>query len=122
MKLFAIAVLALPLHASAACIALDYQEMKDMSIEQLVAEACRARDGVSAALDAGMAVRGRNASLELQAASDSQAMCSSQIRRIERVLELKGSPKMRVVDRCKLPPSASLPVSKESETADRDAP
>jgi len=73
------------------CVALDYQEMKDMSANDLAKEACKARSinednskQTLANLDA------TRVSKPFPNASENQSQCSGQIDRMMRILSSKG--------------------------------
>ena len=71
------------------CVALDYQEMKDMSADDLVREACKARDinndnSKQAIENLGMARK------PFPGAEDNQTQCNGQIDRMLRIIKSKG--------------------------------
>jgi hypothetical protein len=96
-----LAALAAPAFAGP-CVALDYQEMKDMPADELVKEACKAR----AALDQNyneneLNLNTRSGPKPFPNAQDNFDMCAGQITRIDRVLESKGMRKDSVNAACK---------------------
>jgi len=69
------------------CVALDYQEMKDMTVDELATAVCKAREARRQSLDDAIATRDeRNAS----STHDNFDQCTGQIERVERVLTSKG--------------------------------
>jgi hypothetical protein len=100
LKIFSLLVLlgacAVPAIAGP-CVALDYQEMKDMSADQLTVEACKARDIRRQSLDESIATHDPRVA---SSASDNFEQCTGQIERIERVLTSKGISKDAMKDPC----------------------
>lgn len=70
------------------CVALDYQEMKDMSPDELVKEACKANATASANFDYSLATP--SLSSASQEAMRDHEQCSGQVDRIRRLLKSKG--------------------------------
>ena len=94
-----LSILALP--AFAGCVALDYQEMKDMKTDDLIAEWCTVRKTVNANYDAGVAAMGsRQRQSEKAASQDEFDQCIGQAKRIARVLESKGVPTKGLIEKC----------------------
>jgi hypothetical protein len=71
------------------CAALDYQEMKDMSVDELVKEACKANKIGISKLEKSMKNRSDLAA-SLDSMSDHQ-QCSGEIDRMLRILKSKGA-------------------------------
>lgn len=100
---------ALPLLAALAapalagpCVALDYQEMKDMSADDLVKEACSARHELEQNFKENeMNLETRSAQKPFPSAHDNFDICAGQITRIDRVLESKGVHKDAINAACK---------------------
>ena len=83
------------------CVALDYQEMKDMSTEDLIKEACNVRWSISQNLKDEINNIGSNpGAAPSPNASDNFQQCMGQAGRIERVLESKGMSKASVSEIC----------------------
>lgn len=83
------------------CVALDYQEMKDMSADELTKALCMSSearrtnmDQVMTNLDSGSGPK------PFPLAQDNFDQCSGQIERIERVLNAKGITKELLKDAC----------------------
>lgn len=73
------------------CVALDYQEMKDMSAEDLLKEACNARSELGRALDETISnLDSSGGRLTFPNAQENFDQCNGQITRIDRVLASKG--------------------------------
>lgn len=73
------------------CVALDYQEMKDMPVKDLVKEACKVRRAISSNLDDGIAnIGSRPSERPNPTAHDNFEQCMGQSSRIKRVLQTKG--------------------------------
>lgn len=82
------------------CVALDYQEMKDMSTVDVTVEACKARKAAGEYLDQTIEnIGGRGPKPYPNAQADFD-QCMGQVTRIERVLESKGVPKASVPELC----------------------
>ena len=97
---FAFILLSIPAFAGT-CVALDYQEMKDMSVEEVTIEACKARKAAGEYLDQTIEnIGGRGPKPYPNAQADFD-QCMGQTTRIERVLESKGIPKSSVPELCK---------------------
>jgi hypothetical protein len=91
------------------CVALDYQEMKDMSTVDVTVEACKARKAAGEYLDQTIEnIGGRGPKPYPNAQADFD-QCMGQVTRIERVLESKGVPKESVPELCKQ--AAAKPVT-----------
>jgi hypothetical protein len=104
-KFFACAAsffLAAPAFAGA-CIVLDYQEMKEMPTEELVSEACTAREALSESLSESIDNIGRRREAQANPSSqDNFDQCSGQIARIDRVLIGKGLTKGLINSTCRI--------------------
>lgn len=90
--------------AASSCAQLDYQEMKDMTAADLVAESCEIGDAVRKNFDEGMAALNRTtqpASSEVRQTNFNH--CIAQSRRVDRVLESKGITKDAARAICQLP-------------------
>jgi len=70
------------------CVALDYQEMKDMSTNDLVKEACKARTNWKSSFDESIA--SPSLSRSAQEARRDYEQCSGQMDRMVRILSSKG--------------------------------
>lgn len=70
------------------CVALDYQEMKDMSTGELIKEACKANQSGSSSFDISM--KYPSTSESAQDAMRDHEQCSGQVDRMLRVLAAKG--------------------------------
>lgn len=83
------------------CVVLEYQEMKDMSTEELLKQACAARMAGSQSMDEKIknldAGAGR---LPFPNAQQNFDQCVGQIDRIDRVLAAKGMSKEAVIAAC----------------------
>ena len=87
--------------ASAGCVQLDYQEMKDMNTEDLVSEWCEVRLVLSRNLEDGIDALGqRGPKLDEAAHQDEFDQCMGQSKRIARALETKGIPKKDLLNMC----------------------
>jgi len=83
------------------CVALDYQEMKDMSAEEVTIEACKVQKAAGEYLEQTIEnIGGRGPKPYPNAQADFD-QCMGQAARIERVLESKGVPKASVPELCK---------------------
>jgi len=78
---------AMPAFASP-CVALDYQEMKDMSTNDLVKEACKTNATSMSNLDESIA--SQSLSRARQEAMRDHEQCSGQVDRMLRILKSKG--------------------------------
>ena len=89
---------------ASSCTNLEYQEMKDMSTADLVAESCEIGLAVRKTLDAGISALGRTSQ---PAASEIRQTnfdhCVAQSRRVDRALEAKGVAKDTARALCRLP-------------------
>ena len=85
--------------AAGPCVALDYQEMKDMSAEELIAERCKAGAALVEAFDEGIQNIGRGPK-SFPNAQENFDECTGQIARMDRVLASKGVTKDSVVATC----------------------
>jgi hypothetical protein len=95
-----LAALAAPAFAGR-CVALDYQEMKDMSADQLLDEACKARvSGAQSYDEKKLNLDARGGRQPFPNAQENFDQCIGQISRIDRVLESKGLTKEKVIDVC----------------------
>lgn len=73
-----------------ACVALDYQEMKDMSAEDLSAQTCKYRSAMNAAFSEAIADIGRPRGAPANTTADeTRAECSGQLERMARVLKMR---------------------------------
>jgi hypothetical protein len=73
------------------CVALDYQEMKDMSADELAKAYCKAGESRMASMDDVMAnLRASEGPKPYPNAHDNFDQCTGQLERIERVLSSKG--------------------------------
>jgi len=73
------------------CVALDYQEMKDMSADELAKAYCRASESRMASMDDVLAnLRASDGRKPFPNAHDNFDQCTGQLERIERVLPTKG--------------------------------
>jgi hypothetical protein len=83
------------------CAALDYQEMKDMSADELTVHACNYRDLGNQAFSESVddIDRPRGAVPNTQARS-THGECDGQLTRIQRVLEAKGVSKDSLLQTC----------------------
>lgn len=98
--LAALASLAVPAFAGP-CVALDYQEMKDMSADQLAKEYCKLNDVLSENMDQTMAnLDTRYGPKPYPNAQDNFDQCHGQIERVERVLESKGMQRESAIKVC----------------------
>jgi hypothetical protein len=70
------------------CVALDYQEMKDMSVNELVKEACKANANWSRSFDD--AIASPSLSRAAQESTRDYEQCSGQIDRMVRILNSRG--------------------------------
>jgi hypothetical protein len=70
------------------CVALDYQEMKDMSADELAKEACKANKASSDSFDESIKYPSLSAASS-EAMRDSE-QCSGQVDRMLRILKSKG--------------------------------
>jgi hypothetical protein len=94
--LFAAAAVAGP------CAVLDYQEMKDMPVEDLAKEACKAHKAMADNLDDNIQNLGpRSGPAPFPNASDNFDQCKGQSDRIERVLLSRGVTKQSLASTCK---------------------
>jgi hypothetical protein len=83
------------------CVALDYQEMKDMSAEEVTVEACKVQKAAGEYLDQSIEnIGGRGPKPYPNAQADFD-QCMGQAARIERVLESKGVSKRSLPELCK---------------------
>lgn len=83
------------------CVALDYQEMKDMPTDELAKEFCKAGDERSTNMDEVLSnLRVTNGPKPFPTASDNFDQCDGQMTRIQRVLQSKGMDKQKVDDFC----------------------
>jgi hypothetical protein len=83
------------------CVALDYQEMKDMSADQLAKEYCKLNDVLSENMDQTMAnLDTRYGPKPYPNAQDNFDQCHGQIERVERVLESKGMQRESAIKVC----------------------
>jgi len=100
--LFAVLITASAPVFAGPCVALDYQEMKDMSTDELLKEACSARSELSRALDETISnldsIGGR---LTFPNAQENFDQCNGQITRIDRVLTSKGMSKEQIIAACR---------------------
>lgn len=97
--LFAVLATAAPAFAGP-CVALDYQEMKDMSADELVKEHCKVVKSQLASMDEVVSNLGSGADKPFPTASDNFDQCTGQLTRIERVLASKGITKELLKDAC----------------------
>ena len=82
--------LSTPAHAGP-CAALDYQEMKDMSTDELAKAYCKASESRMASMDDVLAnLRASDGPKPFPNAHDNFDQCTGQLERIERVLPSKG--------------------------------
>lgn len=89
------------LHATAGCVALDYQEMKDMKADDLVNEWCEVRLALGKNMDESIEGIGHRSSDSAKAARQNEFdQCMGQSSRIARVLESKGIPKQDLLKMC----------------------
>jgi hypothetical protein len=73
------------------CVALDYQEMKDMTVHDLVVEACRAREVNEANFALVMSnLETRRGPKPFPDADAETQQCNSQTERMLRILKSKG--------------------------------
>jgi hypothetical protein len=70
------------------CVALDYQEMKDMSVNDLVKEACKTN--LTATENFSLSLKYPSTSAAAREASRDNEQCSGQVDRMMRILETKG--------------------------------
>jgi hypothetical protein len=85
-----LAVLAAPAFAGP-CVVLDYQEMKDMTVDDLAKENCKLWDALSANMDDTMSnLRAGNGPKPFPTAHDNFDQCRGQVDRVERILLSKG--------------------------------
>lgn len=92
MKHFALALLLGAVCAptfAGPCVALEYQEMKDMSADELVREACKARDINNDNSKQAIENLG-SARKPFPDAEDNQTQCNGQIDRMLRIIKSKG--------------------------------
>jgi len=84
------------------CAALDYQEMKDMSAEQLTKVACDYREKMSESMDESMSnLNVSRGARPFPNANENFDQCSGQIDRVDRVLESKGMSKDVIMQTCR---------------------
>ena len=95
----AAALLSVPVMAGT-CVALDYQEMKDMSADELTVEVCKAHASANESLSEGIENLGRRGPKPYPNADTEFEQCMGQITRIERVLESKGVLKASIQALC----------------------
>jgi hypothetical protein len=96
---FTISLTALP--SFAGCVALDYQEMKVMKAEELIAEWCTVRQTVNGNTSASIeAIGSRQRPADKAASQDEFDQCIGQAKRIARVLESKGVPTKGLIEKC----------------------
>lgn len=94
-----LAFVALP--ASAGCVALDYQEMKDMKATELVDAWCEVRQAVNQNVSDGIeALGGKRPAADGATRQDQFDQCIGQAKRIERVLETKGVAQKELLGMC----------------------
>jgi hypothetical protein len=73
------------------CVSLEYQEMKEMPVNELVKEACKVRQSIVRNLDDGIAnIGARSGAQPNPSANDNFDQCIGQFSRIQRVLKSKG--------------------------------
>jgi hypothetical protein len=73
------------------CVALEYQEMKDMSADELAAAACKAREANKENFNEAMTnIDTRRGPKPYPNAESNQDQCNGQIERILRILKAKG--------------------------------
>ncbi|AWL04255.1 hypothetical protein ACFOHT_10000 [Massilia oculi] len=82
------------------CVALDYQEMKDMSVEELALEACKASASAVSSFEKNMENLGRRGPKPYPDAQADFDQCMGQSARMERVLAAKGVPKEKIPAVC----------------------
>jgi hypothetical protein len=70
------------------CAPLEYQEMKDMTVNDLIKEACRANS--AAADDFDLATKYQSTSAAAREASRDNEQCSGQVDRMLRIIASKG--------------------------------
>lgn len=89
------------LQATAGCVALDYQEMKDMKPDELLDAWCEVRLAVNKNMTESIAALGdRNPDSEGVARQNAFDQCFGQAKRIERILETKGIAKKDLLGIC----------------------
>lgn len=89
---------------ASSCASLEYQEMKDMSTADLVAESCEIGLAVTKNLNEGISALGgasHPAASEIRQTNFDH--CVAQLRRVDRALEAKGVAKDTVRALCRLP-------------------
>jgi hypothetical protein len=89
-------------HASAGqCVTLDYQEMKEMSVEAVIAEYCKAQAAGVDSLIHGMKASTAGDRALSRTLGDQGEHCLLQVKRIERILIGKGIEKPAEATLCK---------------------
>ena len=89
---------------ASSCANLDYQEIKDMSTADLVAESCEIGLAIRKNLDAGIAaLSGTSQPAAREIRQTNFDHCVAQSRRVDRALEAKGVAKDTTRAICRLP-------------------
>lgn len=92
MKRCLLLIMLVPAYATAApCAALDYQELKEMSLNDVVTEACKARKSAQDLFQeslSGLGDRFRPASSN--SAESESGRCTAQVERLERMIKVRG--------------------------------
>lgn len=86
--------------SAATCVALEYQEMRDMDATSLTREYCATRRALLENLDDGIADLGRRSKWHPNSGADHD-QCKGQIERIMRVLAQKGIEESALPTLCK---------------------
>jgi hypothetical protein len=90
------------LQASAGCVALDYQEMKDMKADELVEAWCDVRHALNQNVtDSIDALSRKRPASDAATSQDQFDQCMGQAKRIERVLGTKGIAQKDLLGKCK---------------------
>lgn len=101
--LFVLAMCAAAQASAGPCVTLDYQEMKDMSTEELIAEACKANQISIENFDKGLANLSGRHGPEYPNTKENFQQCQGEVDRMLRVLRAKGMQE-KIVNLCKQRP------------------
>jgi len=102
--LFVLAMCAAAQTSAGPCVTLDYQEMKDMSTEELIAEACRANRISIENFEKGVEnLSTRQGPEQFPNTKENFQQCQGEVDRMLRALRTKGVQE-KLVDLCKQRP------------------
>ena len=102
--LFVLAMCAAAKASAGPCVTLDYQEMKDMSKEELIAEACRANKISMENFENGLAnLSVRQGPQQYPNTNENFQQCQGEVDRMLRALRTKGVQE-KLVNLCKQRP------------------